>query len=266
MTFRIAFAAVFLLFVFSPAHSADPSSPARPGPADTPQGRDAPLWNQGAEQLPAEILLIDKVGEGVFRLGTITADKIEGFVRVPGQVNMDTGVLEYLACGPRGKLHESLLKLDVEPYFLQIALLLIGLEPGDAPLAHQGAAGTPQGDPVELWVAWKGKDRQTVRHRAEALILNQAANRPMTPTHWVFSGSQVIDGRFMAQVEHSIAATYHDPFAIFDHPLATGTDDTLYHVNTDRVPPKGTPVFFTIRRLEPKRPNPADPAMNPAGE
>ena len=51
----------------------------------------------------------------------------------------------------------------------------------------------------------------------------------------------------MAQVEHSIAATYHDPFAILDHPLPTGADDTIYYVNSKLVPPKGTPVTFIVK-------------------
>ena len=54
----------------------------------------------------------------------------------------------------------------------------------------------------------------------------------------------------MAQVEHSIAATYHDPFAILDHPLPTGADDTLYYANKEVVPPKGTPVTFVVKALK----------------
>ena len=69
----------------------------------------------------------------------------------------------------------------------------------------------------------------------------------MKKTHWVFTGSQIINGRFMAQVEHSIAATYHDPFAVLDHPLATGADDMLHYANSEVLPPKGTPVTFVIK-------------------
>ena len=69
----------------------------------------------------------------------------------------------------------------------------------------------------------------------------------MPRTHWVYTGSRIIDGRFIAQVEQSVVATYHDPFAMFDHPLATGMDDTLYYVNKQTVPPKGTPVTLVIK-------------------
>jgi len=144
----------------------------------------------------------------------------------------------------------KVLKLDVDPYYLQIALLLIGLEPGNKPLEFQGDPSIPEGDPVDIWVSWTNKDKKTVRHRAEELIFNKVAKKTMKHTHWVFAGSQVIDGKFMAQVEHSIASTYHDPFAILDHVLSTGGDDTVYFVNKTVVPPKGTPVTFVIKSIK----------------
>ena len=218
-------------------------------PKEKPAGRDAPLWDNGPDPAPSTLPAIKKISKGIFSLGNITVNKPEGFVSINGEVNMDEGLVEYLACGSRGKLHESVLKLNVDPYYLQIALLLIGLEPGNKPLEFQGDPGIPEGDPVDIWVSWTDKDKKTVRHRAEKLIFNKATKKTMKHTRWVFAGSQVIDGRFMAQAEHSIAATYHDPFAILDHLLPTGGDDTLYFVNRAVVPPKGTPVTFVIKSI-----------------
>lgn len=215
-----------------------------------PKGRDAPLWNQGAEKKTTSPPIIKTIGEGMFLLDNITINKPEGYVSVKGVVNMDEGLLEYLACGTTGKLHESLFMIDVNPYYFQISLLLIGLEPGDQPLKFQGAPGIPQGDPVEIWISWKENDKKMVLHRAEELIFNQAKQRPMKKTHWVFTGSQILDGRFMAQVEQSIAATFHDPFAIIDHPLPSGADDTLYVVNKKTVPARGTPVTFMVKAVK----------------
>lgn len=222
----------------------------RPGAAAVaPPGRDAPLFNPEEAAETAKAIPILKTGPGIFKIGALLVNKLEGTVSVKGRVNMNEGLVEYLACGPRGKLHESVLVLDVEPYNLQIALLLIGLEPGNKPISAQGASELPKGDPVELWVSWQDDKKQTVRQRAEALIFNRVVGRPMRRTHWVFSGSQIMDGRFMAQMEQSIAATYHDPFAILDHPLPTGDDDTLYFANTRVLPPVKTPVTFVIRAL-----------------
>ena len=217
---------------------------------EKPEGRDAPIWDKGPDYQAPTFPAIKKISKGIFSLGNITVNKLEGFVSLNGEVNMDEGLVEYLACGPSGKLHESVLKLDVNPYYLQIALLLIGLEPGNKSLEFQGAPGIPEGDLVDIWISWTNKDKKTVRHRAENLIFNQVDKKTMKHTHWVFAGSQVIDGRFMAQVEHSIASTYHDPFAILDHLLSTGGDDTVYFVNKTVVPPKGTPVTFVIKSIK----------------
>jgi len=224
------------------AQSGSSSSATQPHP-----GRDAPLWDKSNDREFGGVPVIRKIREGVLRVGNITVNKRGRYVTVKGEVNMQEGLVEYLACSPRGKLHESVLKLNVDPFYLQIALLLIGLEPGNKPLARQGDPGTPDGDPVEIWVTWAGKEKKMIKHRAEDLIFNKAAKKTMGQTDWIFTGSQVIRGRFMAQVEHSIAATYHDPFAIFDHPLPTGSDDRLYYVNSEIVPPKGTPVTFVVK-------------------
>ena len=223
------------------------SGPSDIQPARPHHGRDAPLWDKGNDREFGGVPMIRKIREGILRVGNITVNKRGRYVTVKGEVNMQEGLVEYLACGPRGKLHESVLKLNVDPFYLQIALLLIGLEPGNKPLARQGDPGMPDGDPVEIWVTWAGKKKKMIKHRAEDLIFNKTAKKTMEQTDWIFTGSQVIRGRFMAQVEHSIVATYHDPFAIFDHPLPTGSDDRLYYVNSEIVPPKGTPVTFVVK-------------------
>jgi hypothetical protein len=217
--------------------------PEAPGAVPVSLHGDPPEAGGVKTDVPA----IRKLSDGKFQIDNIVVSKPEGSVSAPGAVNMDEGLIEYLACGPAGKLHESVLRLDVKPYYLQIALLLLGLEPGDKPLEFQGAEGVPEGDPVEILVSWEKEGGKMVEHRAEELILNSLTKKPMKRTHWVFAGSKIVDGKYMAQIEQSIAATFHDPFAIFDHPLATGTDDTIYFVNQDTVPPKGTPVVFTVK-------------------
>jgi hypothetical protein len=220
---------------------------------DTPPpapGRDAPIWDKAPHQSAPASPVIQKIGPGVLQIGNIVVNKPEGFVRVPGAVNMREGLVEYLACGTRGKLHESVLMLDVDPYALQIALLLLGLEPGNKPIERQGASTTPAGDPIEIWVTWQDAQQKTVKHRAEDLLLDKKTDKPMPHTRWVFTGSTILDGKFMAGVEQSIAATYHDPFAILDHTLPTGADDTIYFANPAILPPKGTEVAFTIRPAE----------------
>jgi len=141
--------------------------------------------------------------------------------------------------------HESVLTLFAEPYHIQVALLLLGLMPGDRPIEFQGAPVPPCGDPVKILVSWV-KNNKTVEFSPENLVFNVENKQIMDRADWVFSGSKILDGQYMAQVEGSIAAIYHDPFAIIDHRNITGSDDRLFHANKDILPSVGTPVTFKI--------------------
>jgi hypothetical protein len=68
----------------------------------------------------------------------------------------------------------------------------------------------------------------------------------MPPTPWLFTGSMVVDGRFIADLDGSIIATYSDPAAVLNNPLAGRLDDTVYEANADILPAPGTEVTVTI--------------------
>ena len=188
---------------------------------------------------------IIKLEENIFQLGGIKIDKKKKSVSINGVINMSDGLVEYLACSPKGKLHESVLSLNAEPYHIQMALLLLGLVPGDMPLEFQGATQQPCGDPVNIKISWKD-NTTAMEYSPEDLILNIETKKNMDKPDWVFTGSKILDGQFMAQVEGSIAAIYHDPFALLDHRSRQGADDTLFYANKNILPPVGTPIVFEI--------------------
>lgn len=231
---------VFLLIPVG-AFSEQPISPSQ----TPPPGAPPPLPGEPGQPITAPPL--KRVSEGVFEIGGVRIMKKEGKVVFPAAVNMDKGLLEYLVVGRGGKLHESLLKTDVEPYSLQIALLLMGLEGTAAPLAGQGDPRSPEGDPVTLWIEL-GKGDAKKRIRMEEWVINQNTGKAMKPMKWVFTGSIVMDGVFMAQVEKSIVAVFHDPIAMIDNPLPEGASDELWFVNEKKVPPVGTEVLVVIEK------------------
>ncbi|MDY0220349.1 MAG: YdjY domain-containing protein [Desulfobacterium sp.] len=188
---------------------------------------------------------IVEISENILRIGNVLINRLDRSVSIKGEVNMTDGLVEYLACTSTGKLHESILTLFAEPYHIHTALLLLGLIPGDRPIQFQGAPEPPCGDPIKILVAWQTKNQHT-EHRPEDLIVNFETKKIMDKTDWVFSGSQMVDGRYMAQVEGSIAAIFHDPFAIVDHRSISGADDRFFHANKAILPPVGTPVEFVI--------------------
>lgn len=196
---------------------------------------------------------IAKISDRLYRIGNVLIDKDQGCLYLPAAVNMNQGVVELLACGTMGKRHESVLVVDAEPMHIQVGLLLIGLEPGGG-LSYQGDPRTPEGDSVWIWVEWKDDDEWRLM-RAENLVFDYTRQAPMEPTHWVFSGSQVVEGRFVASIEQSIVTTYHDPYTIIDNPLLGGADDTVYGANKSILPEVGKEMVLIFKRDQ-KKPTP----------
>jgi len=193
----------------------------------------------------------EMIAPGQYRIGEILLNKAKKSVSFPATLNMNknTGLLEYLLVRSSGKTYESVLRTDVEPYNLQLACLLVGMEGTTAPLAFHGDPGTPRGDTVEIELQVKGADGKPAAVAPEAWLeqVIDGAKRDVPPVHWVYTGSMVQDGRFAAQMDGSIVALYHDPVAMIDNASPGGETNRIWFVREDAMPPVGTPVMVTIR-------------------
>lgn len=212
-------------------------SPPPPMPPPMPPPGD------GAMSPPPPLTMISP---GVYEMGGCRIVKKENRVEFPAEVNMDKGLLEYVIVGNSGKVHESLLRTAISPYALQISLLLLGVEGSLNPLVAQGEARTPQGDRVRIWVSWqdKGKEKKVP---VEQWIVK--GDKPTGAMPWVFTGSIVMNGVFMAQADKSIVALFHDPIALIDHQLTEGASDEVWQVDSASVPPAGTAVTVIIEKI-----------------
>lgn len=208
-----------------------------------------PVPPPGTPDAEKSVPAIQKVGPGVFEVGGCRLSKAEGWVRFEAAVNMSQGLLEYLIVGNAGKLHESLLRTAVDPYALQIAFLLIGLEGTSQPLSAQGDRRAPSGDRVSVHVR-RLDDAGSREVPIEQWV--RLKDSPLESVPWVFTGSTMANGVFMAGVEKSIMAVYHDPVAMIDHTLQEGADDEVWFVNEKSVPPVGTPVEVVVARFGPR--------------
>ena len=213
---------------------------AQTGQPNIPAQMSSPLSPEAKSvKMPA----MNFVAPGVIEIGGCRVDKKNGRVEFPARVNMQEGLLEYLLVGDAGKLHESLLSSEISPYALQISLLLLGIEGSYNPLTEQGEARTPEGGRVNIKVCWQdGKRVKTVA--LEKWLKKNKSKLNNIP--WVFTGSMVIDGVFMAEVERSIIAIFHDPVAMIDHQLPEGADDQIWFVDSEQTPTRGTDVTVII--------------------
>jgi hypothetical protein len=214
---------------------------------------------------PPEGTKVESLGEQRYRLGGIEFHSGTREIRIPCEVNAKEGVLEYVLVHEQGKRHESLLVTSVSPFQLQIVLNLLRyragrgelfdalLPPGPPPPLQ------PRGEAVEVWVEW-----ETARpHPVNGVILDQSTGEAMEPGPWIFNGSEVIAGKFQAEVEGSILALYRDPLAMFNHPNPRMTDDENWFPLGRFLPEIGHPVTLTLRPALSQEPEPKPKPKTP---
>lgn len=172
--------------------------------------------------------------------GNAVVDTAARTLSVTGWVNQAGGLIEVFACGPRGKTHESAFVIDVNPFDLENGLLALGLKAGE-PMPGFGV-GPPHGDPVDIFVDWTGEDGTARTARGETFVRDIEKDAPLAPGPWTFTGSVVIDGRFMAVSEETFVASFWDPYAIVNNPLASGSNDDILFVDSEAMPRRGTPI------------------------
>jgi len=96
-------------------------------------------------------------------------------------------------------------------------------------------------------VSWKNGGGIEQRVPIEDFVLNKKENAAMKRGPWLYTGSLIAQGVFLAQRELSIAALVIDPVALINNPRPGNRDDTNWEINAEKIPPAGTPVEITIR-------------------
>jgi hypothetical protein len=187
---------------------------------------------------------LQRISEGVYGLGLVQFDKAKRTVRFPGIVNMVEGQVEYAVVHVTGKVHESVLKTQAAPYHVQLARLLVGA-PEEGP-ADPNAAPDLVGPRIRIEVEWKLAG--TV-HRAELedLVINTLTKKPMTRGDWVYNGSRVVAGTYLAQRDGSMVAIIADPDAMVNSPRPGRDNDDIWIPDRELVPPVGTPVDIILK-------------------
>ena len=110
---------------------------------------------RAAAQEPAGQPAMERLGQNLFRVGSIRIDTSARTLQVPGLSNA-VSILEFVANTKGGlKSYESAVELDTDAITFNLALMLIGLDPDHAVKPeHHFDPNTPEGDPVAIWVEW----------------------------------------------------------------------------------------------------------------
>jgi hypothetical protein len=217
-----------------------------------------------AQKPDAEFKAPKEIAPGIFEVGTVRLDKNTNTVTIPAKVNMVDGLVEYYMVTPEGSTHESVLVSEAGPQNVHVAMLLLGAK-GAAPkdgaavggqLNAETLAKMPKlvGDRVQLSVKWKDKEGKEQTSPAERWVIKRAfaknkkpTETPMSDGPWLYNGSFLNEGRFLAQLEGVYAAINSNPSALINNPRSGANDDKLWFAHKAVLPPKGTPVEFTIK-------------------
>lgn len=231
-------------------------SPVEPPPS--------PATDPGAE---ADKPTVKKLDETRYQIGGVIFDQKTREIRFPTNVNMTEGLLEYLIAHQSGKVHEALLSTEISPLHLNLAFTLLRYPASNEliPLPNE-TGGTSNKFPevpaelkaaarVAIEVEWTdgGKLRRIpinewIQHGIKATAM------PASP--WVYGGSAVYEGKFIAETSGDIAAIFLAPSAILSYPGEDNSDDTVWTPFPKRIPAEGTPVTVIITPYQNSKPLP----------
>jgi len=177
---------------------------------------------------------LERLPNGDMKLGTLVLSPTTRELSFPAKFVLGRGVLEVVVATPTGRLHETLLVADVSP--LQIQSLLYVLHYNNGPRLTD-STGRP-GDLIDIFIEWITAEGKTVREPVEKWMLDLRTGQAMIPKGWVFVGSTIREGKFLADLEGNVVINYSVGSTILDIPDAQGTDDTIFEVNADKKQPK----------------------------
>jgi hypothetical protein len=192
---------------------------------------------------------IRQISPGVFEIGKVRLDKATRTVTFPAVVNMTEAIVEYLVVTGDGKVHESLLRTQTVPKDIHVAMLLLDVKGAGTNMVPADPLKRIPGDPVSIEVSWKEKGR-TKRVPAEKLIFNTQTKTNLSPGPWIYNGSHVENGVFLADPEGSIVSLITDPFALVNNPRPGRDNDDLCEVDSKAVPALDTPAEVHITLLK----------------
>lgn len=191
--------------------------------------------------------VLQRIAPNIFQLGSVQLDKEKRTVQFPATVNMTNGLVEYFLVTGTGKLHESVLKTETAPAQIHLAMLFLG-----AHVATNVSGTNISGDKFTVEVSWKNSDLEK-RIRAEDLILDSKTKSPMSKNGWIYNGSKVIDGTFIAQRDGSIVSIISDSLALANSLQSDRDNDEIWFVNTNTIPPLNEMVKVTFKLEAPQK-------------
>ena len=216
------------------------------------------LSREAGAEVPENGDVVKKIGESLYRVGEIQFDAESREIRIPVTVNMrEGGPLEYLLVHESGKVHEAIFTTTVAPINLQIVMKLLRYQTGSGDvfnpllatenIGKDGGVEEGRGDAVAFYFeSSEGGDGVAVHE----FVIDRQSAEAMLPGDWIYTGSEVREGTFLAEAEGSIIAIYLDPIAMLNMTREGADDDDRWGARTSVIPEIGTKGTLLIRAGE----------------
>ncbi len=233
-----------------PADEVIARAPVEPSSLPAP---DQPM----AEARPA----VEKNPDGTMTIGDVTFDPRSRSIRFPARINQTEGLLEFLLVHQNGKIHESLLVTDISATNLNLAFKLLRYKSSrelyykveeDGSLSGEFEEATPEekkDSRVQVLIEWK-PDAKEKRGgeivKARDWINHATTEKPMPDSPWVYGGSFIYEGRFVAESSGDLIAIFLSNAALINFSGKDNELDEVWLPHPSRVPPEGTPVTVII--------------------
>jgi hypothetical protein len=172
-------------------------------------------------------------------------------VVVDGYVAVREGALEMFAC-PRGtKEHESVVAVQSPARYVHAALLATGARSG-TPVRFEPEYAAATGTVIDVFVLYRDQQGDKQQVRAQEWVKNSKTGATLEHS-WVFAGSgfwtDPSDGqRYYYADGGDFICVSNFPTATLDLPIPSSqaNDSLLYVANTEKIPPRGTPVRLVL--------------------
>ena len=208
----------------------------------------------GKEPLPKAVIV--DVAPGVKRVGAVTLDANKKQISLPVAINMNDGPLEYLVVTGKGKTHESLLVTHAEPFHIKVAMLLLNCKGSDGRLIPEDDEKPIPGEQVKVELHWKEEGQQ--KKSALERFVQRVDKKKVTEGPFVFNGSRVFQGTFLAQRDGSVVSLITDNAALFNNPRLGRDDDEIWRPQAKGLPPldsNGTLVIKILKKTKNEKQN-----------
>lgn len=193
---------------------------------------------------------VESLGGGRYRIGRIEFDENERTITVPAVVHMHEGAVEYVLVQRHGKLHETVFVTDADAREVQLAALLLGAEP-QPDLGPAGALEVGAARGIEAWVEWDRNGPPARIPLAQTVLVADPGSGAtagfLDANRWVFNGSRIVRGTFLASQSGSMVSIIRDPDALVNYPGASRENDEIHTPNAAALPKIGAPVRIVLR-------------------